>query len=142
MSERPEQTTDEATAGFTPDRLPALRIGAWVLALFAVLAVSLIGLYQLFLVMARDEVYAQELRPVAADLVRQRDRDAALLGRYEVTDEKRGRYRIPIERALELLVADPSRLRPVAPAAASVPASAPAQASSRTPATLPAARPR
>jgi hypothetical protein len=132
VSERREQVTDEAPTDYTPDRMPALRIGAWVLALAVALAVILVGLYQLFIVTAQQEVFEKELQPVAADLVRQRDRDASLLGRYEVADEKRGRYRIPISRAMELLVADPSWLRPRAAAAsASAPAVAPAEARSR-----------
>jgi hypothetical protein len=127
VSERPEPAVDEPAAGYTPDRLPVLRIGAWVLGLAFVLAAILVGLYQLFIAMAGAEVNAKELQPISADLVRQRDRDEALLGRYDVADEKRGRYRIPVTRAMELLAADPAWLQPRRPAA-SAPASAPAAA--------------
>jgi hypothetical protein len=128
VSERPDDP-EETRADFTPDRVPALRIGAWVAGLGLVLLLTLVGLNQLFQLMAEREVYDKELRPVSAALVRQRDRDEASLGRYEIADEKRGRYHVPITRAMELLVAEPARLAPTsAPAPASAPASAAAAA--------------
>lgn len=108
-------------AGYAPDALPVRTIGAWMGALAVALVLAVIGLYELFVYTAEREVQRKELVPVAADLLRQRDRDAALLGRYEVVDAKRGRYWIPIGRAQEALAADPALLRPAAP-----PASAPA----------------
>jgi hypothetical protein len=135
VSERSDDS-ERPDAGYTPDRVPALRIGAWVFGLGLVLALTLVGLKQLFVAMTEREVYDKQLQPVAADLVRQRDRDESALGRYEVVDEKRGRYRIPITRAMELLVAEPARLQPAAPASA--PASTPASAAA--PATRPEVR--
>ncbi len=123
MSERAD-APEETKAGYAPDRVPALRIGAWVAALGLVLALTLVGLNPLFVAMTEREVYDKELRPVSLELLRQRDRDEALLGRYEVADEKRGRYRIPITRAMELLAAEPARLAPAsAPASTAPPAS-------------------
>ncbi len=133
MSERPDEP-EAPEAGYTPDQVPARRIGAWVFAFALVLAVTLVGLYELVLAMSEREVYVRQLRPVSPELVRQRDREESTLGRYEVVDEKRGRYRIPITRAMELLVAEPARLRPAPPA------SAPATTPASTPASRPEAR--
>ncbi len=105
-----ERHTDhEAVA---PDQPPSLKIGVLMFALTVVLVVSLIGVYEYFVWATRAEVTAKQLTPVPADLARERDRTAGLLGRYEQLDAAPGRYRIPIERAMELLAARPELIRP------------------------------
>jgi hypothetical protein len=129
----PTDPTPRPEAGYAPDALPLRAIAAWVGGLAVVLVLVIVGLWQFFLHTAQQEVHVKELVPVAPDLIRQRGRDAALLGRYEVVDEKRGRYRVPITRAMEALAADPALLR-----FAGAPASAPAAAAPAPAAAAPA----
>jgi hypothetical protein len=108
----PEGGEPEET-GFAPDSLPVLKIGLWIGGLAAVFFAATIGLYELFVFQAQDEVYEKELRPVAPAVVQARDREAALLGRYDELEGKPGHYRIPIDRAMQLIAADPGLLKPM-----------------------------
>lgn len=63
----------------------------------------------------------------APALVAERARCADLLGRYQLVDSERRRFRIPIDRALELVIDDPALLRPALLAtSSSAPTSGPA----------------
>ncbi|HEY3353827.1 MAG TPA: hypothetical protein VGQ83_11305 [Polyangia bacterium] len=107
----PEETTPDE--GYSPDTLPILKIGLWIGGLAVVFIAATIGLYQFFVFQAQDEVYEKQLRPVAPAVVQARDREAALLGRYDEVEGKPGHYRVPIERAMQLIAADPKRLEPM-----------------------------
>jgi hypothetical protein len=113
MDEREAPAGGDDERGFAPDRVPVRAIGLWIGGLAVVFVAAVVGLYQLFVFQAQDEVYAKQLQPVAPAVTQLRDREAALLGKYEELEGRPGRYRVPIGRALELIANDPSLLRPV-----------------------------
>jgi hypothetical protein len=96
-----------------------------IFSLLAVLAVVIVGLWVFFLRVTTDEIQRKELSLVSKEMAEVRARDEGRLTRYDLLDAKAGHYQIPIRRAIEVLLADPSRLAAV-PLKAAAPASQPA----------------
>lgn len=95
---------------------PSFRIMAAVAILTVVLVVAVIGVWQLVLVTSDAEVQRKELGPDNPELVELRARDRGRLEGYDAIDRDAGRYQIPIERAMDLLVRKPELIasRPAA----------------------------
>lgn len=98
------------------DAPPSIRIMASIVILTVVVVMALIGVWQLVLVTSDAEVQSKELGPDNPDLVELRARDRGRLEGYDAVDRDAGRYQIPIERAMDLLVRKPGLIasRPAA----------------------------
>jgi hypothetical protein len=93
-----------------PDAPPSGRIMIQMLALVVILVGVLIGLWQFFQLNARQEIFDKELSLPSRDLLELRARERGLLTQYAALDAKSGVYQIPVRRAMELLLANPSLL--------------------------------
>ena len=91
------------------------RLALWVFGLTAAVLLVIYALIEVFERTAREEIYVKQLRPVSSILAAQRARDAERLGSYAILDEEAGIYRIPIERAMDLVAAHPERLHASSP---------------------------
>ena len=70
-----------------------------------VMLVLVIGGVQAYYDHVRDQqIFVKQLEPVSEDLKALRAREAAQLHSYQYVDRAKGAVRIPIERAMELLV--------------------------------------
>lgn len=100
-----------------PDRPPTGRLFLQLGALVALLVLVLIGLWQYFKIDSAAEVYRKDLSRPSRELAEVLARDEGRLTGYELLDEKRGIYQIPVRRAMEMILKDPSLLAPSGPAA-------------------------
>lgn len=118
-----------------PDRMPVRRLWVLLAVLVVLITGSAILLTELFKVVGDRRVTELNLGVAGAELQQLRERDRAALGGYEQIDAAAGRYRIPVDRAMERLLADPKLIRPLAeppkepaPGAETAPAGAPGAA--------------
>jgi hypothetical protein len=87
------------------DKPQSARIMVMIGALSAVVGISVLGLWQLFMITAEAEVYEKELAPDNPELQELRTRDEGLLNNYAALES--GGYQIPIQRAMSILVMRP-----------------------------------
>ena len=115
MSEQREPHRADAPGGpapaAEPDRPPSARILGIAVVLSAVVALAVLGLWELFTLATAAEVYRLELAPESPELAEVRARDEGRLRSYAVLDPDAGRYQIPIDRAMMVLVANPELLK-------------------------------
>ena len=125
-----------------PDSIPTGPLVAWSVALLVVVVISSIGLRQINLRGTLDEMRAKS-SAVSPGLT-QREAGERQLTEYAAVDVKAGRYRIPVDEAMRMIVADPKLLKAIPdPNAAATPAatSAPASGPASTPAAGAASKP-
>ncbi len=67
------------------------------------LLIMLIMLNEMFMIVKEDIVYQQFLSPESERLNRINAREDSLLNSYGVIDEEQGKYRIPVEKAMEVI---------------------------------------
>lgn len=104
MAQGEEKNSIQVEGGGYETRDTAMRglIAVAVVAL-AVVVVAVFAVYQLFIATREQIVDEVVLRPESIALRELRAREEAVLNTYDVVDAQRGIYRIPIERAMELM---------------------------------------
>ncbi len=102
----PEEANLPDPAGFDASEPRARLIAVFGLLTLAALAGVILGL-QSYVDRAREQqVFVKQLQPVSEDLRALRAREDAELNSYGYVDQARGRVRIPVRRAMELLIAE------------------------------------
>ena len=81
-------------------------IFAFALASCIGLGLVLLGIDQMFNVLMREEVAEKVLRPESSALRALRADEQAKLTHYQWVDQKKGVLRVPLERAMELTLAE------------------------------------
>ncbi|MBI2565413.1 MAG: hypothetical protein HYV63_00085 [Candidatus Schekmanbacteria bacterium] len=112
--------------GVEPDTPPTGYIALLVFVLSALVLIACVGVVELVRFSARDEVFRKDLSLTNPVLEEIRARDRKNLNEYQQLDAAKGIYTIPIERAIDIVVADPARIENPAGAAAAVQGAAPA----------------
>jgi hypothetical protein len=79
------------------------------LASAIVLALILVGLYQLFIAETEKQVYESVLKPESIPLRDLRAREDETLNSYKLLDPAKQLYQIPIARAMQLLSEEAAR---------------------------------
>jgi hypothetical protein len=74
-----------------------------------VLALILVGLYQLFIAETEKQVYESVLKPESIPLRDLRAREEEALNSYKLLDPGKQQYQIPIARAMQLLSEEAAR---------------------------------
>ena len=97
--------TAAETAGVEPDEPPNTAIFALLAGLTFIVAIAAIGLWQVFGLTTSAEIDAKDLTVDSKELLELRARDWGQLTQYESLDG--GGFQIPIERAMDKLVAHP-----------------------------------
>ncbi|MBW2734444.1 MAG: hypothetical protein JRH20_18815 [Deltaproteobacteria bacterium] len=132
-------TEEQKTPEKTPDR--GMSLGMRVALLVALLAVVVGGLMVLWQVSGKPPKRLVSKQMVAKPrrvLKRLLKKQTRLLAADEVSDEARGKYRIPVTRAMQILVKNPSLIAPLPkPEVTSAPATQPAPAPSPAPSPAP-----
>lgn len=91
------------TAGYERKDVSVPKAVVVGLLLVLVIVGFLVVLNEYFISVTDDIVYEQQLAPQSSELRELRAREIELLHSYEVIDTAAGTYRIPIERAMELM---------------------------------------
>ncbi|HWR53831.1 MAG TPA: hypothetical protein VN428_22160 [Bryobacteraceae bacterium] len=107
MHDTPHVTTHEHT-GFDSGEPKVRYIAVAGVALFVVLAAIILGVQWYYDTVHEQQVFVKQLEPVSQDLKVLRAREEADLTQYRYIDRAKGTVRLPIERAMELVVKERS----------------------------------
>lgn len=129
MSETHDKQSDDAVerpivseftdGGHEIDRPPAMTLFGFLAAMGVIIVVSAIGVYQLFVSQSDKEASELATRPVT-QRVEQEVRDDMYMTTYGVITDEEGAvtgYRMPIEKARQLVLEQPARFAPAPPPA-------------------------
>jgi hypothetical protein len=103
-----KQTT-ENNAGYEKRDINVVMVIGLSVFLVAILVIILVFLMDYFVETKEEMVYEIQLKPESVDLKTLEAEDKEILNSYEVLDTEQGVYRIPIERAMELLAKEESK---------------------------------
>jgi hypothetical protein len=103
-------------------------IAGSVLLICVTVALVVVGVYQYFLGVIREEVNRKVEAPIDERLLALRAEEESKLSRYQWVDRNKGVVRVPLERAKALLIAERAAPPPAPPAPAAAPAGAPGAA--------------
>jgi hypothetical protein len=81
----------------------------WGIVGAVIVVISLVALTEYFLITKEDYYYRAVEQPRSQELMELRERETEELNSYELLDEEKGIYRIPIKRAMELIVEEESK---------------------------------
>lgn len=81
----------------------------WTISIVVAVAISLVLLNEYFLSVKEEMIYEEVLKPESVTLRDVRAKEDLLLNSYEVIDSTQGIYRIPIDRAMELIAQEAYR---------------------------------
>jgi len=105
--EHPDQTQDQAghggDVGYEPRDVNVVRIAVISVVAVIVVAVTLLTLKEFFMFESEQQIQQAVLAPPSITLTELRVREDNELTSYALIDTTAGTYRIPIERAMELL---------------------------------------
>jgi hypothetical protein len=121
-----DKQTEHNSAANEPDVIPMAQLALWLGVLVALLIGIGVALWQYFDIASQQERLTKDLARPSITLEEIQQRDRTLLANYSLVDPKKGVYRIPVARAMELLATNPGLLLPAAPQPTSMPASMPA----------------
>jgi hypothetical protein len=124
-----QSDTDPKKTGVEPDLLPLGTLAAWFVGLTAIVILVVVGVWQYFHRAIERELLDKDLGRAHPALVETKARDEQAQTTFAQLDAKTGVYRLTTARAVELLVADPTLIGPLA--------AAPAQAGAQEAATTP-----
>jgi len=75
----------------------------WGIVGIVIVVISLVALVEYFLITKEDYYYQAVEKPRSQELMELRERETRELNSYELLDEEKDIYRIPIQRAMELI---------------------------------------
>ena len=96
-----------------PDRPPLGKLFIFLVAFFFILVVTGIGLANFLKLNTIEQLDSKVLSLENPELTEIKVRTQSLLHSYDIIDSKQGVYRIPIEKAMELLVNNPAYIEPM-----------------------------
>jgi hypothetical protein len=97
--------------GFDQTEPRARMIAVFGTALIVALVAVILGVQWYFDRVMEQQVFIKQLEPVSSDLKALRAREDAELHQYRYVDRAQGTVRLPIERAMELVVKEGARAK-------------------------------
>ena len=91
-------------AGYEKSDISANKIFLWGVISLVILVILVVFMVDFFTATKEELIYESVLRPESAALRELRAKEAEILSSYGVVDSAAGTYRIPIDRAMELVV--------------------------------------
>lgn len=101
-------STDNNNAGYEKRDVNIVMVIGLSVFLVALLVIILVFLMDYFVETKEQMVYEAQLQPESVDLKQLETAEKKELTTYKVLDADRGVYRIPIERAMEILAKEAS----------------------------------
>ena len=90
-------------SGYEKKDIKAIPVIGYAGAIIALLVVIIVILNNYFIAAKEEMVYNVYLQPQSSEIRDFRARDTEILTTYKLLDENHGIYRIPIDRAIELV---------------------------------------
>jgi len=106
MNDQLKHGNGSESSGYDRHDVNVRFVAVVTIAVIIFLLVSVFVLYQYFGYEKEQEIYEKTLRPESEKLVALRARETSLLGSYGISDTTTGAFRIPIDSAIELIVAE------------------------------------
>ncbi|MCC6751149.1 MAG: hypothetical protein IT371_26075 [Deltaproteobacteria bacterium] len=135
----PEHGAPGAHPPVEPDAIPLAPIWIWMFALVVLISGGILIARTFFYTSTKELLQERQLGVTPTEIRALKAGAEAELASYGEVNKAEGRYRIPIDRAMDLLAREPARLAPAAPPAPPAPAPAaapaPADAAKAAPAT-------
>lgn len=104
-----EETSHEENAGYETRDVDLRTVAVWASLTIVALILSIVFVWDFYVGQREAIVERVVLSPQSAELRELRAREAEELGTYKRLDSAAGQYRIPIERAMELVAAEAYR---------------------------------
>lgn len=99
-------------AGYEKRDLSTKKVLFWGIAGVVIVVIILIALVEYFILVKEDYYHELVEKPRSEELMKLRERENEELNSYKLLDEEKGIYRIPIKRAMELVVEEDSSKNP------------------------------
>lgn len=104
-----ENQENHNNSGYEKRDVNVKKLILWGIAGIVIVVISLVVLTEYFLITKEDYYYQAVEKPRSQELMELRERETEELNSYELIDEEKGIYRIPIKRAMELIVDENSK---------------------------------
>lgn len=99
----------QSAGGYEKSDVKARNLFLASIIVIALIVVILVAMNEIFISSREKVVHEVVLSKKSAELRELRAREAEILGNYELLDPQTGRYRIPIERAMEVMAEEAFR---------------------------------
>lgn len=104
-----DRQENDKNAGYEKRDVSAKKVLFWGIAGVVIVVIILVALVEYFILVKEEYYYEIVEKPRSEELMKLREREDKELTSYELLDEKKGVYRIPIRRAMELVVEEASK---------------------------------
>jgi len=102
-------STEQNNNGYERKDVNVMKVAGWGVGGAIIVVIIVVFLFQLFSVL-KDQAYEDVvLKPRSADLRELRAREIEVLNSYNLLDDKEGVYRIPVERAIDIMAEEAYR---------------------------------
>jgi beta-lactamase regulating signal transducer with metallopeptidase domain len=101
---------NNSNPGYEKRDVNVKKLVLWGIVGIVIVVISLVAIREYFLITKEDYYYRAVEKPRSRELMELRERETKELNSYELLDEEKGIYRIPIKRAMELIVEEESKL--------------------------------
>jgi beta-lactamase regulating signal transducer with metallopeptidase domain len=95
---------NNSNPGYEKRDVNVKKLVLWGIVGVVIVVISLVAIREYFLITKEDYYYRAVEKPRSRELMELRERETKELNSYELLDEEKGIYRIPIKRAMELIV--------------------------------------
>ena len=99
-----DEQNNNNNIGYEKRDVSAKKVLFWGIAGIIIIVVILVVLVEYFLLVKEDYYHEIVEKPRSEELMKLRERENEELNSYKLLDEEKGVYRIPVERAMELVV--------------------------------------
>ena len=104
-----QHESDHGNAGYEERDVNVRQVAMWGLIVIVALIVSVVFVWDYFVGTREEVVERVVLSPPSPELRELRAREEEELGNYKLLDSASGQYRIPIDRAMQLLAEEAYR---------------------------------
>jgi hypothetical protein len=103
-----ENQDNHINSGYEKRDVNVKKLVLWGIVGVVIIVISLVAITEYFLITKEDYYYQAVEKPRSQELMELRERETQELSGYQLLDEEKGIYRIPIKRAMELMVEEES----------------------------------
>lgn len=100
---------NNSNPGYEKRDVNVKKLVLWGIVGVVIVVISLVAITEYFLITKEDYYYRAVEKPRSRELIELRERETEELNSYELLDEEKGIYRIPINKAMELVVEEKSK---------------------------------
>lgn len=104
-----ENQNNRGNPGYEKRDVNVKKLLLWGIAGVVIIVISLVAITEYFSFIKEDYYFQAVEKPRSQELMDLRERENKELNSYELIDKEKGIYRIPIQRAMELMAEENSK---------------------------------